>query len=140
LDPNLTDAGQIRERLGLDSYRVFWANPKKQSCPERHAEGSGLIATMDDYLALKSHLFPADCLDEIPQAGWFRQHLAGDMAVWFWVEGFFWFPRTLFGIEKHLYAFYDQPELMHTINKDVLDFNIALIDKVCKVGTPVLFL
>ena len=26
-------------------------------------------------------------------------------------EGFFWFPRKLFGIENHLYSFYDYPEL-----------------------------
>ena len=37
------------------------------------------------------------------------------------LDGFFWFPRTLLGIEPHLYAFYDQPELMHRMNDDLAE-------------------
>jgi hypothetical protein len=43
----------------------------------------------------------------------------GELVVWATFEGFFWFPRTLLGIERHLYAFYDQPELIHRINLDL---------------------
>ncbi len=34
------------------------------------------------------------------------------------------FPRTLLGIESHLYAFYDRPALMHRINSDLAEFNL----------------
>ena len=37
-------------------------------------------------------------------------------------DGFFWFPRTLLGIEPHLYSFYDQPELLHRMNRDQTDY------------------
>jgi len=56
--------------------------------------------------------------------------------LWFTAEGFFWFPRTLLGIERHLYAFYDQPELMHRINSDLADWILLLIDQVCAICTP----
>ena len=46
-----------------------------------------------------------------------------DPVFWFTLDGFFWFPRTLFGIENHLYAFYDYPELMHRINRDLCEFH-----------------
>jgi hypothetical protein len=47
--------------------------------------------------------------------------------VWATLEGFFWFPRTLMNIERLSYGFYDQPELIHAINSDLLDFNLGLI-------------
>lgn len=43
----------------------------------------------------------------------------GDYAFWYSLDGFFWFPRTLFGIENHFFAFYDYPELMTRINEDL---------------------
>ena len=43
----------------------------------------------------------------------------GDYAFWYSLDGFFWFPRTLFGIENHFFAFYDYPELMTRMNEDL---------------------
>jgi uroporphyrinogen-III decarboxylase len=56
--------------------------------------------------------------------------------LWFTVDGFFWFPRRLLGIERHLYAFYDQPELMHRINSDLAEWILLVIDQVCAVCAP----
>ena len=42
----------------------------------------------------------------------------GDI-IWFTLHGHFWFPRQLFGIEDHLYSFYDYPELYHRICEDM---------------------
>lgn len=67
---------------------------------------------------------------------WADAHEAGAAVIWITVEGFFWFPRRLLGIENHLYAFYDEPELMHRINRDILEWNIALIDTMCSITTP----
>jgi len=63
-------------------------------------------------------------------------HERGDTAVWFYLEGFFWYPRTLFGIENHLMAFYDQPELMHEMNRDLTSFNTKLVEAIFKVLKP----
>jgi hypothetical protein len=57
--------------------------------------------------------------------------------VWYSLEGFFWYPRTLLGIERHLYAFYDQPGLMHRLNADLLAFNLGLVARIRSMGTPV---
>ncbi len=62
--------------------------------------------------------------------------MKGDVVTWFTFEGFFWFPRVLFGIEQHLYAFYEQPDLMHRINIDLSDWMLTVIDKLCKICRP----
>ena len=65
-----------------------------------------------------------------------ERHKRGELAVWFTLDGFFWFPRTLLGIERHLFAFYDQPELMHRINDDLLEFNKYLLKGIAKIIEP----
>lgn len=54
-------------------------------------------------------------------AGLAAGHAHGDFSLRLNLEGFFWIPRELLGIEPHLYAFYDQPELLHAINQTALD-------------------
>jgi len=56
--------------------------------------------------------------------------------VWLTLEGPFWGPRTLLGIEPHLYAFYDEPELMHAINRDLTAYNQRVYDQVCEYFVP----
>ena len=48
-------------------------------------------------------------------------HQRGDFPIRLNLEGFFWTPRELMGIEPHLFAFYDQPDLLHAINETILD-------------------
>jgi hypothetical protein len=48
-------------------------------------------------------------------------HEKGDYSLRMNITGFFWTPRTLLGIEEHLYAFYDYPEMMHDMNNFFLD-------------------
>lgn len=50
-----------------------------------------------------------------------RKHDQGDYTVRLNVEGFFWTPRELMGIEPHLYAFYETPDLIHEINEYILN-------------------
>ena len=42
-------------------------------------------------------------------------HDRGDYSIRLNIEGFFWVPRELLGDEEHMYAFYDEPELLHDI-------------------------
>lgn len=54
--------------------------------------------------------------------GFLREgHSRGDYSVRMNIEGFFWIPRELMGVEEHLYAFYDEPELLHEMNTFTLD-------------------
>jgi hypothetical protein len=63
-------------------------------------------------------------------------HDRGDFSIRLWLDGYFWFPRGLFGIEGHMLAFYDQPELMHRMNRDLADYNRRAVEALCTVLTP----
>ena len=58
---------------------------------------------------------------------WSGKQKQGDAVVWTTLEGFFWFPRTLMDVQSLSYAYYDQPELIHQMNSDLLDFNLGLL-------------
>ncbi len=60
----------------------------------------------------------------------------GQTLVWYTLDGFFWWPRTLLGIENHLYSFYDQPELYHRICEDLLEWQIAQVDALARYMKP----
>lgn len=63
-------------------------------------------------------------------------HERGDYSIRLNLEGFFWIPRELFGIEEHLYAFYDEPELMHEINDYVLQVYQTRVMEIIRLVQP----
>jgi hypothetical protein len=81
-------------------------------------------------------LFPdhAKSVDEMRP--WARRQQRGEVVLWATLEGFWWFPRTLMGIEGQIYAFYDQPELIHRINGDLCDFNLRVLQTMLPVCVP----
>ena len=80
---------------------------------------------MDDYLARAAATFSAPRRRPSSRCGPGPQRQArGEAVVWCTFEGFFWFTRTLMGFERLMYAYYDQPELIHRINRDLLEFNL----------------
>ena len=136
LPNDLEDAGEIREYLGLDTVRQWWMGPKKATFPVPEAHGKGVVSDMESYIRIKEHLYPEEPFDRDTVGQWAVQQRHGDMVVWISLDGFFWFPRTLFGIEVHLYAFYDNPEVMHAMNRDVLQYNLRALDQFCEVCRP----
>jgi len=136
LPNDLADAAEIREYLGLDTVRQWWIRPKKATCPAPEAHGKGVVSDMESYIRIKEHLYPEEPFDRDTVAQWAVQQKRGDMVVWISLDGFFWFPRTLFGIETHLYAFYDNPEVMHAMNRDVLRYNLRVLDRFCEGCRP----
>lgn len=136
LDVNLIESCEIREHLGLDSYYQFWMTPRAATCPAPKTHGGALMENADDYAKLKEHLFPQTGFHRENFAQWLPRHEKGELAIWGWIEGFFWFPRTLFGIEPHMYAFYDYPELMHQINSDLLEYYSKVIEELYKFCQP----
>ena len=136
LAPEHTTADAIRESVGLDCWRQHWARPRAATCPVAPSHGAGILATAAEYDAIRPHLYPGFETTRAAILPWAEPHAAGKMVVWLTVEGFFWYPRTLFGIERHLYAFYDEPELMHRMNRDLLEWNLAVIEEVCSITTP----
>ena len=135
LPKHLEDAGEIREYFGLDRVRQWWIETQKPTFPAIE-HGKGVVSDMDSYIRVKEHLYPQQAFDRDMVEKWAEEQKRGDMVVWITLEGFFWFPRTLFGIEKHLFAFYDSPELMHTMLKDVLEYNLQALDQFCQICRP----
>lgn len=132
LPSNLKKVPEISQYLGLDPYVQHWF--KSYAISEGEEPFSAAVQTLDDYRRFQHQFFPT--YDFSFMAEYQRKRDSGDMVVWFTLEGFFWFPRLLFGIEPHLYAFYDQPELMHKINQDLADYHIRTLRQLFQICRP----
>jgi hypothetical protein len=136
----LTDRYDLYRHFGLDMYSQDWIPAIRwNTCPAPATHGAPIISTMDDYERIRPHLFP-DPNAETDRwkwwAEWAELQKKGEAVLWFTLDGFFWFPRTLLGIEPHLYAFYDEPELMHRINSDLAEWHVAVIEKLGTICAP----
>ena len=134
--PDGLDREALFAYLGLDLHHQYWITPIAPDYPPSKGHGIGNVESREDYLELKRFLYPDPAFDAEAVRGWARKQAAGETAVWISLEGPFWFPRTLFGIEPHLYAFYDQPELMREINEDLLAYNLRVFEQFCDICVP----
>lgn len=135
--PATLDWDEIREHLGLDFQRQFWISPRGDGFPPM-PHGMGPVTDAASYETLRPYLFPEDAVARIRDRLLTLKGMQerGEAVVWLTLEGFFWFPRTLFGIENHLYAFYDEPELMHRMNRDLAAFHLRVLEEVRAVLSP----
>ena len=101
-----------------------------------------VIETMEDWENLKLHAekeLEAYFSDEQIEAAYghlAEGHNRGDYSIRLNIEGFFWVPRELLGIEAHMYAFYDEPELLHAINDYILEIYRTKLLKVIDLVQP----
>ena len=128
-------AFEIRNHLGLDPYWQLWITPWGKDTPKPVRHGAGIVSDLADYDRVRPTLYPRYALENM--AAMLARQQAGELVVWYTLEGSFWFPRTLLGIERHLYAFYDQPDLMHRVNRDLLEYNLWLVECIRSLGRPV---
>ena len=122
----LEDESDIRDHFGLDRHRGHWIRPQKQTYPNVEY-GHGPVSDKDSYVNIKEHLFPEEPFDSEKIKNWCFQQSEGTLVVWVALDGFFWHPRTLLGIERHLYAFYDDPALIHK--------TLSLFPRICHIKT-----
>ena len=132
----MTDIFEIHEYFGLDPYKQFWFSTNSPTIEATQHHVDGAVSTMDDYLRLKPYLFPDHSQAIKTMEPWAKRQANGNAVVWITLEGFFWFPRTLMGFVKLMYAFIEDPELIHTINRDLLQFNLGLLDQIEKTCIP----
>jgi len=97
-----------------------------------------LVTDEASYEAVRPHLFLDTRINELVEAaGKLKaRHDSGEIVIRLWLDGFFWFPRTLFGIENHLYAFADYPDLMQRMNSELADYHRRSVEALCSVLTP----
>ncbi|HOZ49714.1 MAG TPA: uroporphyrinogen decarboxylase family protein [Candidatus Hydrogenedentes bacterium] len=144
LPEDLVDVGAIADYFGHDCYRQMWLPARRLTYQGPSTHGGGVVSSMDEYAAIKQHLYPTpeEIVDHEGRhwseiaAAYAERQKRGEMVVWITLEGFFWFPRTLLGIEEHFYAFYEQPELMHGINRDLLEYQVRMYEAFCEVCVP----
>jgi len=127
------DGASAAAAFGLDPYWQAWLRPYEGGAP---VPIGGAIGSMDEYEATRPYLYGPNESSMRTLAEWAPAQQRGDAVVWITLEGFFWWPRTLMGIERHLYAFYDQPELMHRINSDLAAHHVRLLKRVAAVCPP----
>jgi len=137
LPTNLTNIFEIHEYFGLDPYKQFWFSTTDSTIEAEQHHVEGIISNMDDYLGHLPNLFPDHRNAINSMSPWFKLQKKGEAVIWITLEGFFWFPRTLMGFTKLMLAYYEQPELLHKINSDLLEFNLKLLEYVAKIGKPV---
>ncbi len=135
-DLKFSQVFEIAQHFGLDPYQQFWFSTTDPTIEATQHHVEGIVANMDDYRRVRSTLFPCHDVAIASMGAWAERQRRGEAVVWCTVEGFFWFPRTLMGFEKLMFAFVDQPELLHEINRDLLEFNLNLLDRVFSVCVP----
>jgi len=135
-DLHFSNVFGISEYLGLDPYIQFWFSTTESTIEATQHHTEGVVSSMDDYLKIRPHLYPDHGGAIESMRPWAEKQKEGNVVVWATLEGFFWFPRTLMDIERLSYAYYDQPELVHKINDDLLQFNLVIIQRMEKVCIP----
>lgn len=131
------DRNGIKRLLDIDVDCQWWFPNLLPGAPQPSGHGRGRIACEADYEAALPFLYPDPVpLDSTAVREWAAQQETGEVIVWISLSGFFWWPRVLLGIEPHLYAFYDQPELMKRINADQLAYMKRCVRAFCEVCTP----
>jgi len=119
----------LQEYFGLDKCLQTSVGCRTGATPSAPGFGLGVMENEDDYNnIIKPTLFPdpQKCLSENHFNYLKTTHDRGDTLHFFTVEGFFWYPRTLFGIENHLYSFYDYPELYKQMCSEYSDWLIEV--------------
>lgn len=129
---------EIAPALGLDRHMQFWLPHRAGNCPQPSFHGGPLMENEEDYENLLPYLYlehgPDGQLEAMRRMK--NRHDAGEFPIWFSLDGGFWFPRTLLGIENHLYSFYDYPELYHRILDDLAEYQIRQIERIYEILTP----
>ena len=122
------DRYSLYDHFGLDQYFQYWIESRSEDCPHPEFHGGPIVSNEEDYERIKPFLFPkiGETVEDIQL--WADRQRNGECLNWITVDGFFWFPRTLFGIEDHLLAFYEEPELMKRMNQDNADYLIYILN------------
>ena len=136
LREGLWENESLEVQFGLDLHMQSWIGISTAKTPKPAYHGAPIVQTREEYLQIKPTLYPDDPLDHDRLRRIAQWQSRGDVIAWITLDGMFWGPRNLLGIEPHLYAFYDEPELMHEINRDITAYNMRIYEQVCEHFVP----
>lgn len=122
----LTDTFDISQYFGLDPFKQFWFWTGRPSAAQDLGPGQGPVTSLSDYHRMRPELYPDPTNELDAMRPWISRQARGEAVCWATLDGFFWFARSLLGIERHLLAFHEQPELLHAINTDLAEFHLRI--------------
>ena len=138
-DPELEEHYAAVRQFGLDLMLQYWI-PSRRREVEAFFRGEGMGYADDEkgYDKIRPYLYPEPegFLDARRLERYARICDRGEAVMWITLDGYFWWPRVIMGIEPHLYAFYDEPKLMHRINEDVCQYHLKVIEYVSRYIHP----
>jgi hypothetical protein len=136
--PSNLSLQESQEYFNLDVMMLIRANTLYGDYPPPKKHGAPIIEDEASYEKLKPYLFTDESIEQVKKeaVALKEKHNRGDIVVRLWLDGFFWFPRTLFGIEGHFYAFYDKPDLMRRMNEELAQFNIRVMEEITPILKP----
>ena len=128
LPADVKSCERIQDFFGLDKCLQTYATCYTAQTPQKPGEGLGIVDNEEDWEQVKKTLFPPveSVVSEEKFARLQASRDRGDTIHFFTVEGFFWYPRMLFGIENHLVSFYDYPELYKEMCEAHADWLVKL--------------
>jgi uroporphyrinogen-III decarboxylase len=100
------------------------------------------VTDQESWEAHKAHTLSQLALHCTPENmertyGKYREGCAkGEYAMRLRLQGFFWCPRDLMGVEQHLISYYDQPELLKQITRFQLDVYKEHLNGILKIIKP----
>lgn len=121
--------------FGLDPLYNIMARPYGPNTPPQWYGG---VADEAVYEIVRPFLYPQASIDEllVKARGLRDSHRRGDIAIRLWLEGYYEWPRSLLGDERTMYAYFDQPDLIHRINTDTTAFSKRIIEALLDVLEP----
>ena len=108
----------IQNYFGLDKCCQTGFGERSAATPLPPVYGHGIMKNEADYERLLPTLYPEIRLPDEYVAWLKKTQDDGDTLHFFTVDGFFWYPREMFGIEDHLYSFYDEGDLYKRMCSD----------------------
>lgn len=118
----------LQEHFGLDKSLQWWFPTTTAESPTAPSHGAPLVKNAAEYQKYKHTFYP----DPVIHPGFLEEckktAAVGNGVFWYSVDGYFWWPRTLLGIENHLFAFYDEKELYQEICYDLSAWHRRVIE------------
>jgi hypothetical protein len=127
----------ICNHFGLDDWRQDWIDSRTPSTPRPETRADGLVEDAAAYDRVRPTLYgPVDEQRRSRWVRWASRHERGACVVWMTFHGLFWWPRELLGVERHLYAFYDQADLLHRIIADQVEHILRCLEEAAAILRP----
>ena len=143
-DIKMTESiAEYESYFGFDKmYRMHFQPPF--SCVHSYGEKPPVVC-MSDWEKIKAEAektinkYHTDENIKKIYSAYSQGHKNGEFSIRFAIKGFFWLPRDLFGVEEHMIALYDEPEILHDINSYMCDYYIKYLDKIFDYIVPDVF-